>query len=109
GTRLRLGESIDIPTGDEAWLPWIVPPSLGEVSLDFTLSDRLLEIRTTTEETLVGIPATNPLVIEVSSVDERRRRRTQQITFRAGENVEVAVGQREGIRRNTAGDEHRRR
>lgn len=109
GTRLRLGRTIETDNAEEPlpdWLPWIAPSSLGSVALDFELREEELEIRTTSEDGLLKVPATNPLLLEVSWEDETRVRRARQITFRSGETVKVPVGRGEVRLRTITGDEY---
>lgn len=107
GTRMRLGDRIAPTAPDQpfpSWVPWIAPPSLGTVSLDFELREGELEIRTSTEETPVRVPETRPLLLEVSWEDDERRRQTRQITFRPGETVVVPVSGRELVLRTITGE-----
>ncbi|HYI10729.1 MAG TPA: AAA family ATPase [Thermoanaerobaculia bacterium] len=109
GSRLRLGGKLDVADADEGlppWMPWLAPSSLGRVSLDFELREDELEVRTTTEERPMQIPATNPLLLEVSWEGADRKRQARQITFRPGETVTVPVGRGELRLRTIAGDEY---
>jgi WD40 repeat protein len=109
GSRLRLGGTIDVPDADEElppWMPWLAPPSLGRVSLDFELREDELEVRTTLEDRPMQIPSTNPLLLEVSWETQDHKRQARQITFRPGETVTMIVGRGELRLRAITGEEY---
>lgn len=108
GTRLRLGQRFEKKSEEEplpTWLPWLAPATLGAVSLDLELREGELEIRTTTDDRPLRIPATNPLLLEVSWKEDGKAR-ARQVTFRMDETVTVPVGRGELHLRSIAGDEY---
>lgn len=107
GARLRLGERLTAEPEAPlpSWIAWVTPESTDRVPVGISLRERELEISTDPTEAAFSIPATNPLILEVSW-QEGRRRRTRQVTFRRGETPAVPVGRGELRLRTIAGDEY---
>lgn len=109
GTRLRLGQAPQIPDDQPMpeWLPWIMPEEKGTVPLSLQLREGQLEIGAETgdADTKLDVPATDPLLLEVSW-EEGHIRKTRQVIVRRGERVTVGVGHHRLRLRTIAGAEY---
>ncbi len=88
GARLRLGEGVKPDEEEEKmpdWLPWVAPADLPRTPVRVRLFPEAVELDARPETTgnVLQLPATDPLLVELSWRDNTKERR--QVVFRKGE------------------------
>lgn len=89
GARLRLGEGVKPADEKEKmpdWLPWVAPADLPRTPVRVRLFPDAVELDARPEATgnLLQLPETDPLLVELSWDDEKKKER-RQVVFRKGE------------------------
>lgn len=99
GARIRLGHGVATAEDEPmpSWMSLVAPPSLARARLKVELRERELILvapaeqqRPSRDAGQIEVPATNPIVVEVSW-DEETVPRAKQVVLRPGETVRLAV------------------
>lgn len=99
GARIRLGHGVATVEDEPmpSWMSLVAPPSLARAWLKVDLRERELILTAPAEQQQaardawqIEVPATNPIVVEVSW-DEETVPRAKQVVLRPGETVRLAV------------------